>query len=179
MRTSENGGKRWNLGICRHSEALESERFFALLSSRSWVRLPLDSIPKQAILSGWRSRVRVGKRAKNIGWKEFFCLLLEICFLPRCWRCWQLSNISPFLPTPLFWQTGDLPNIRVRSVSAIFCASYFLALSVCLCGFSIDKMPWQQTLIYRKRSMLIYICRRCNEKRRLHMNPSVYSKYMQ
>jgi len=34
------------------------------------------------------------------------------------------------LPTPLFWQTGDLPNIRVRSVSAIFCAPYFLALSV-------------------------------------------------
>ena len=43
----------------------------------------------------------------------------------------------------------------------------------------LDKTPWQQTLIYRKRSMLIYICRRCNEKRRLHMNPSVYSKHMQ
>jgi hypothetical protein len=35
-----------------------------------------------------------------------------------------------FLPAPLFWQTGDLPNIRVRSVSAIFCAPHFLALSV-------------------------------------------------
>ena len=71
--------------------------------------------------------------------ERFFCLLLEICFLPRCWWCWQLSNISPFLPAPLFWQTSDLPNIRVHSVSAIFCAPYFLALSVWLYGFSIDN----------------------------------------
>lgn len=58
----------------------------------------------------------------------------------RCWRCWQLSNISLFLPTPLFWQTGDLPNIRVRSVSAIFCIPHFLELSVLFCEFSIDRI---------------------------------------
>ena len=169
MRTSENGGKRWYLGIWRHSEALKGERFFALLSSRSWVRLQLDSIPKQAILSGWCSRVRLAKRAKSIGWKDFF-LPGNLLFAPLL-ALLAASQHFAFLPTTLLWQTGDLPNIRVHSVSAIFCAPYFLALSVWLCGFSIDKMPWQQTLIYRKRSMLIYICRRCNEKRRLHMNP--------
>ena len=58
----------------------------------------------------------------------------------HCWRCWQLSDISPFLPTPLFWQTGDLPNIRVRSVSAIFCIPHFLELSVLFCEFSIDRI---------------------------------------
>ena len=72
--------------------------------------------------------------------ERIFCFLLEIDVLLHCWRCWQLSNISPFLPTPLFWQTGDLPNIRVHTVSAIFCAPYFLELSVWLCGFSIDKI---------------------------------------
>ena len=58
--------------------------------------------------------------------ERIFCFLLEIDVLLHCWRCWQLSDISPFLPTPLFWPTGDLPNIRVHSVSAIFCAPYFL-----------------------------------------------------
>ena len=96
--------------------------------------------------------MRVGKRAKNIGWKEFFCLLLEICFLPRCWRWWQFSNISPFLPTPLFWQTDDLPNIRVRSVSAIFCAPHFLALSVWWDGFSTGKI----TMFFSNR--LDFLC---------------------
>ena len=57
-----------------------------------------------------------------------------------------------FLPTTLFWQTGDLPNIRVRSVSAIFCAPYFLALSVCLYGFAIDKI----TIFFSNR--LDFLC---------------------
>lgn len=72
--------------------------------------------------------------------------------MPRCWHCWQLSNTLPFLPTPLFWQTGDLPNIRVRSVSAIFCAPHFLELSVWLCGFSIDKI----TIFFSNR--LDFLC---------------------
>jgi hypothetical protein len=40
------------------------------------------------------------------------------------------SQHFAFLPTTLLWQTGDLPNIRVHGVPAIFCAPYFLALSV-------------------------------------------------
>ena len=98
MRTSENGGKRWYLGIWRHSEALKGERFFALLSSRSWVRLPLDSIPKQAILSGWCSCVRVGKRAKDIGWKEFFAFYWKSTF------CFTAGAVGSFPTFRLFCQ---------------------------------------------------------------------------
>ena len=58
-----------------------------------------------------------------------------------------------FLPTTLFWQTGDLPNIRVHGVSAIFCTPYFLALSVWLCGFSIDKM----TMLFSNRDDFLCI----------------------
>ena len=45
-----------------------------------------------------------------------------------------------FLPTTLLWQTGDLPNIRVHGVPAIFCTQYFLELSVLLCELSIDRI---------------------------------------
>jgi hypothetical protein len=73
--------------------------------------------------------VRVGKRAKDIGWKEFFPSIGNLCFAPLL-ALMAVSQHFAFLPTTLLWQTGDLPNIRVRSVSAIFCAPYFLTLSV-------------------------------------------------
>jgi len=65
---------------------------------------------------------------------------LEIYVLLRCWRCWQLSNISPFLPTPLFWQTGDLPNISVRTVPAIFYAPHFYTLFSAISRFWGDQI---------------------------------------
>jgi len=65
---------------------------------------------------------------------------LEIYVLPRCWHCWQLSNISPFLPAPLFWQTGDLPNIRVRTVPAIFYAPHFYTLFSAISRFWGDQI---------------------------------------
>ena len=72
--------------------------------------------------------------------ERIFCLLLAICFLLCCWRCWQLSNISPFLPAPLFWQTGDLPNISVRTVPAIFYASHFYTLFSAISRFWGDQI---------------------------------------
>lgn len=92
--------------------------------------------------------------------ERIFCFLLEIDVLLHCWRCWQLSDISPFLPTPLFWQTGDLPNISVRTVPAIFYAPYFLALSVWLCGFSIDKITilFSNTLISCASNYQLFTC---------------------
>ena len=72
--------------------------------------------------------------------ERIFCFLLEIDVLLHCWRCWQLSDISPFLPTPLFWQTGDLPNISVRTVPAIFYAPHFYTLFSAISRFWGDKI---------------------------------------
>jgi hypothetical protein len=72
--------------------------------------------------------------------ERIFCFLLEIDVLLHCWRCWQLSDISPFLPTPLFWQTGDLPNISVRTVPAIFYAPHFYTLFSAISRFWGDQI---------------------------------------
>jgi hypothetical protein len=67
--------------------------------------------------------VRLAKRAKSIGWKDFF-LPGNLLFAPLL-ALLAASQHFAFLPTTLLWQTGDLPNIRVHGVPAIFCAPHF------------------------------------------------------
>jgi hypothetical protein len=45
-----------------------------------------------------------------------------------------------FLPTTLLWQTGDLPNISVRTVPAIFYAPHFYTLFSAISRFWGDKI---------------------------------------
>ena len=70
------------MGICRHSEALESERFFVLLSSRSWVRFPPGSFPyKQFFLVDALACVLANARRTSAG-KNFFAFYWKSAFCP-------------------------------------------------------------------------------------------------
>ena len=100
--------------------------------------------PKQSVVGSTPTGLIT--QINNSFWLVLVCACWQTCEEHRLERVFLPSIGNPlfapllallaasqhfaFLPTPLFWQTGDLPNIRVHSVSAIFCAPYFLALSV-------------------------------------------------